>query len=119
MTSVLTGLWAFLNTPLGLLIVASLTVLVLNRLYLKKPIWKKYVGTLIAGVKWAEKQIPDDTENKSAAKLDAALQYVLRVHEATARRAATTKEIGEFTEGVQIIHADLEAGSSLKSADDK
>lgn len=109
-------LWDFLNSPLGLMIVASLALWLLNRLYLKKPIWKQYEGTIIAAVKWAEKTIPDNTENKSVARLDAALKYVLRVHDATAKRAATAKEIGEFTEGVQIIHADLEAESVLKAA---
>ena len=113
MDSLLTALWTFANSSLGLLLAATLALWLLNRLYLKKPIWKQYEGTIIAAVKWVEKQIPDGTANTSAAKLDQALKYVLRVHEATAKRAATAKEINELTEGIQIIHAELEADDAL------
>lgn len=116
MNSLLTALWTFANSSLGLLLAATLALWLLNRLYLKKPIWKKYEGTIIAAVKWVEKQIPDATANASAAKLDMALKYVLRVHEATVNRTTTAKELGELTEGIQIIHADLEAESVLKAA---
>ena len=115
MSSILTALWTFFNSPLGIAIVAGVLLWILNKKF-GPELWKKYAGTLVAAVKWAEKQIPDDTENKGAARLDCALKYVLRIHEDMTGRTAKAKEIASFTEGLQIIHADLEGTGSLKKA---
>jgi hypothetical protein len=68
---------------------------------------------VIAGVKFAEKQIPDDSPNKGLARLDAALKYVLTVYESAQGRKATPAEVADLTNGIQITHAQLEAREAL------
>ena len=50
------------------------------------------------------------------AKLDAALRYVLGVFEDVEGRRATPTEVADLKEGIQIVHADLEAGGALDKA---
>jgi len=114
--TILTNVWGAVNSPFGIGILAAVVLWVLNRLYAKKPQWKKYEGTIIAAVKLAEKQIPDDTPNKAAAKLDAALRYVLNVHREVENRRATAQEVAAIREGIQIVHANLETGGALATA---
>lgn len=106
-------LWDFVNSPIGMMLVASGVLFLLNMLYAKKPLWRKFEGTIIAAVKMAEKAIPDDTENKSAKRLDEALRYVLKVHREMTNRAATAKELANLKEGVLITHADLQGKGAL------
>lgn len=106
-------LWDFVNSPLGLLLVASAVLFVVN-LRWAKPTWKKFEGTIIAAISWAEKTIPDNAANKSVARLDEALKYVLKVHREMTKRAATAKELADLREGIQIVHADLKAKGVLK-----
>lgn len=101
-------MWDVLNQPIVITIVASIVVLLLNRLYAKQPVWKKYEGTIIAAIKYAEKAIPDNTENKSVKRLDEALEYILKIH-----GQLPQKQIDEIAEGVQIVHASLEATGSV------
>lgn len=106
-------LWDFVNSPIGLMLVASAVVFLVN-LRWAKPGWKKFEGTIIAAVAWAEKTIPDNAENKSVKRLDEALKYVLKVHREMTSRSATAKEVADLREGIQIIHADLQAKGVLK-----
>ncbi len=106
-------IWQILNTPAAITAIASLVLYGLNRLYTAKPVWAKFEGTIITAIKLAEKKIPDDSENKAAAKLDAALQYVLRVYARVEGKAVTPKTAAELEEGIQIIHEDLESSGTL------
>ena len=106
-------IWAALNSPMGIAVVAGVALWLLNKLYAKKPDWKKYEGTIIAAVKNAEKVIPDDTPNKAAKRLDEALKYVLSVHHEIENRVATADELANLREGIQIVHAELESKDSL------
>ncbi len=116
MTEVLKAVWGVVNSPLGIAVVAGLVLYLLNRLYVARPTWQRFEGAIISAVKHAEKQIPDDTPNKALAKLDAALRYVLSVFEDVEGRRAKPKEVADLKEGIQIIHADLEAGGGLDKA---
>lgn len=107
--------WTALNSPAVIAGLAAVVLWAINRLYAKRPAWQAYEGSIIAAVKWAEKQILDDTPNKAAAKLNAAMQYVLRVFEEVNHRRATDAETAELREGVQILHAELEAAGNLDS----
>ena len=113
MTSILEAVWAALNSPAGITAVAGLILWALNRLYAKKPAWKKYEGTIIAGVKFAEKRIPDDTENKALLRLDQALRYVLKAYEEATGKRANAKTAAELKEGIQVKHADLESSGAV------
>jgi len=105
MDTVLQTLWAVANSPAVVTALAGLLLYAINKLYLKKPLWAQYEGAVIAAVKFAEKEIPDDVANKSLQRLDTALRYVLKVYEQAQGRKATEAEVAEFTNGIQVKHA--------------
>jgi len=79
--------------------------------------WKKYEGSIITGIKLAEKQIPDDTPNAGLAKLDAALRFVLKAYaEANNGKQPSAKEIEQIRQGIQIKHADLDRFGGLSKS---
>ena len=106
-------IWDFCNSPLGVTILAGVILSLLNRVYAAKPAWKKYEGTIIAAVKYAEKTIPDTEANVSFRRLDAAMKYVLGVYEALEHRRASEQVEQSLREGVEIVHAQLEATDTL------
>ena len=78
--------------------------------------WKKYEGSIITGIKLAEKQIPDDTPNAGLAKLDAALRFVLNAYaEANNGKQPSDKLVEEIKQGIQITHNDLDRFGGLSS----
>jgi hypothetical protein len=111
--TILAVLWTVLNSPAGIAALAGLILWALNRLYAAKPEWRQYEGTIIAAIKFAEKEIPDDVPSKSLQRLDAALKYVLRVYEQTNGSRATEDTEANLKEGIQITHAALEANGNL------
>ena len=112
-TSILEAVWHALNSPAGITAVAGLILWALNRLCAKKPAWKTYEGTIISGIKFAEKRVPDGTENKSLNRLDHALRYVLKAYEEAAGKRASEKVAAELKEGIQVKHAELESSGAL------
>jgi hypothetical protein len=111
--AVLSGLWAALNSPLGIALVAALALWGLNRLYAKKPAWKKYEGHIIAAVKAAEKVIPDGSANTSVRRFDEALKYVLAIYEQVEKGAPDQATLLALREGINLKHAELEAAGQL------
>lgn len=107
--------WDVLNSPAVIALAAGALVWLLNRLYATKPAWQAFEGTIIAAVKWAEKEIPDDAASKSLRRLDAALGYVLKVYEKSHGKPPDAKTLSELREGIQIVHAKLEAAGGLRS----
>jgi transcriptional regulator of aromatic amino acid metabolism len=101
---VLAQIWALLNTPAGITFVASLIVIVLNKVYAKHPAVRKYEGYLIAGIKYAEKIIPDDTENKSLAKLDKALEHAVTLIEAKHKIELSRKAKAALAAEIPAVH---------------
>ena len=45
--------WAALNSPVGVSVVASIALWLINKVYAAKPAWQAYEGALIKGVQWA------------------------------------------------------------------
>ena len=111
--NLLSLLWSIINSPAGIAALAGLILWGLNRLYAAKPLWRQYEGSIIAAVKYAEQAIPDDTPNKSLGRLNAALQYVLKVYQETEGKRASAEQAAVLKEGIQILHADLEANGNL------
>lgn len=111
--TILAVLWTVLNSPAGIAAMAGLILWGLNRLYLARPEWQQYEGTIIAAIKFAEKTIPDDVPNKGLERLDTALKYVLQVYEQTNGRRATAQTEANLKEGIQIVHANLESNGNL------
>ena len=83
--------------------------------------WKKYEGSIITGIKLAERQVPDDTPNAGLAKLDAALRFVMKAYaEANGGKTAPKKLVQEIKQGIQIKHDDLDRYGRLgESKDDE
>ena len=111
--SALSLLWSVVNSPVGIAAVAAVLVYLLGRLYAARPAWQQYEGAIISAVKWAEKEIPDDVPNKGLARLNAALQYVLRVYQETEGKRASPAVSASLKDGIQIVHSDLEQAGTL------
>ena len=105
--------WAVLYSPVVISAIAAGVVLGLAKLYAVKPDWRKYEGTIISGVKAAEKAIPNDTPNKALARADAALRYVLEVWEKVEGKAPDKATVADLAQGIAIVHADLEAKEGI------
>ena len=114
-TAILETVWSVMNSPAIIALLAGGLLWLLNKFYAAKPAWQPMEGTIIAAVKWAEKEIPDDTPNKALVRLNAALGYVVKVYE-QARGPATEQVKAELREGIQIVHAELEAAGNLDKA---
>ena len=111
---ILETIWVFLNSPIGMAGVIAALAWLLNLLATKKPaLWAKYRGTLLSLIKQGEKAIPDETENKSLAKLDWVAKRLLEAFEKLEGRAATLAEKAELLEGISIIHDEAEAKGTL------
>ena len=108
--------WDVLNSPAVIAIIAAGLLWLLNKLYAAKPAWQALEGTIIAAVKWAEKEIPDDTPNKALVRLNAALNYVVKVYEEARGKSVDAEIKAELREGIQIVHAELEASGNLDKA---
>ena len=112
--TILNTIWTLLNSPLGITAVAGLLLWLLNRLYASKPGWAKFEGAIISGIKFAEKEIGEDSSSKGLKRLDSALKYVIKVHEEATGKRASSKVIADIREGIQITHNTLEAAGTLK-----
>lgn len=119
METIFTFVWDGLNTPAGVAAVAGVFLWVLNRVYAKRPAWKNLEGTIISAVRLAEKNIPDDTKNKSLARLDDALGYVVKVYETANGKKPSRKVRNELLEGVQMMHSKLETAGLLNKGKPK
>ena len=100
-------IWTFLQTGPGLILIGSIVLFALNLLYAKKPAWRKFEGTIITAIRLAEKNISDDTANKSLARLDDALEYVIGVYETVEKKRATAKTQAALREAIAIKHDEM------------
>jgi len=79
--------------------------------------WKAWEGSIITGIKLAEKEIPDDTPNAGLAKLDAALRFVLKAYaDANNGKQPSAKLVEEIKQGIQIKHSDLDRFGGLSKS---
>ena len=107
------SIWNLLNSPAAITAIAGIILWLLNRLYAKKPLWAQFEGTLIEAVRFAEKAVPDDAENKAVQRLDQALKYVLKIYEGMKSRPATVAEINEIKDGIRLVHNELDIEGAL------
>lgn len=116
------GVGNFLNSGVGFALVwaamVGFFIFLASRFNPWREKWKAWEGSIITGIKLAEKQIPDDTPNKGLAKLDAALRFVLKAYaEANNGKHPPDKLVEEIKQGIQIKHEDLDRFGGLdKSA---
>lgn len=111
--ALLAAAWTFLNSPLGITTIAGALVAALNALYARKPAWAAYEGSIIAGIKYAEKMIPDGTENKGLARLDCAAKYVLAIYAQREESTPSAAQQAALREAIQIKHVELEGPEML------
>jgi hypothetical protein len=118
--TILSGIWTFLNSGIGFAIVwAALVGFFLFLASKFNPLqekWKQYEGSIITGIRLAEKQIPDDTPNAGLAKLDAALRFVIAAYaEANNGKQPSAALIEQIKQGIQIKHDELDRYGGLSS----
>ena len=113
LTAILSGLWTVLNSAPGVAVLSAVLLWVLNGIYARKPLWKRYEGTIISAIRAAEKAIPNGTPMKSAERLDKALQLILAVYQQREQTEPGPGTIAMFAEAVQVIHAQQEAAGAL------
>lgn len=116
--TILSGIWTFLNSGIGFAIVwAALVGFFLFLASKFNPLqekWKQYEGSIITGIRLAEKQIPDDTPNAGLAKLDAALRFVIAAYaEANNGKQPSAALIEQIKQGIQIKHDELDRYGGL------
>jgi len=105
--------WTALNSPVGITTVASVALWILNKVYAARPEWQAYEGALIKGIQWAEREIPDDAENKYILRADQALQYALKAYERMNGHRANARMREQLAMGVEVVHAELETAGVL------
>src|SRR5215469_2683940 len=110
---VVAGIWAVLNSPVGVSLVASTALWLINKLYAVKPAWRAYDGSIIRAIQWPEKEIPCDAENKHLKRDATALQYTLEAYEKLTGQRASQRMEEELKQGIEVVHADLEAAGIL------
>jgi hypothetical protein len=118
MTEIFTAIAAFFNSAIGFAILWAAIVGAFTWFASKyNPFveaWRKYEGSIITAVRFAEQSIPSDTENKGLAKLDWALQYVIKAYEdANNGKSPSENLINAFREGIQLKHDQLDRFGSL------
>jgi sugar (pentulose or hexulose) kinase len=110
---VLGFVWTALNSPVGITTVVSAAVWALNKIYAAKPEWQKYEGAIIKAVQWAEREIPDNSENKHVQRANTALQYVLKAYERINGKRADARTQEQLAQGIEIVHTDLEVAGAI------
>ena len=106
-------IWTALNSPVGVSVVASIALWLINKIYAARPEWQQYEGALMKAVQWAEREIPDGTENKYMLRADLALQYALKAYERMNGKRADARMREQLAMGVECVHADLENAGVL------
>ena len=75
--------------------------------------WKKWEGLAVTAVKMAETAIPDDTPNKGACRLDAALKLFLQKYEAATGVTPDAGAVAEISSLLANVHDRLDANGTL------
>ncbi len=119
--AILNGVWTFLNSGIGFALIwaamVGFFIFLASRFNPLQEKWKQYEGSIITGIRLAEKQIPDDTPNSGLAKLDAALRFVLKAYaEANNGKRPSDALVEQIKQGIQIKHSDLDRFGGLSKS---
>ena len=120
-TAIIEAITGFFNSSFGFAVVWAAVVgffiFLASKLNPFQEAWKKYEGSIITGIKLAEKQIPDDVPNAGLARLDAALRFVLKAYaEANGGKQPSAREIEQIRQGIQIKHSELDRWGGLSKS---
>ena len=83
------------------------------KLFERKTEWAKYKGYIIAAVKWAEKAVPDNAENKSLRRMDEALKRFIQLYEAAEKTAPSANVLDAVRAQISVVHDQLEQEGTL------
>lgn len=101
--------WEFLNSPMGISAVVFVLSFILGKIFTKKPKWKTYVERyrplILQAVKMAERAIPDDVEDRGLARLNSALNYVLKVESKLDQKVLRS--------AISAVHAEAETNKNI------
>lgn len=90
----MTTLWTFANSPLGLVIAGAVIAILLARVFTAKPAWQavfdRHRPAFFDAVRFAEKAIPDGSENVALRRLDEALKWVAKLEPSLANQDKQT-----------------------------
>ena len=122
--AILSGIGQFFNSPAGLSLawaaIVGFFIFLASRFNPLQEKWKAWEGSIITGIKLAEKQIPDDTPNAGLAKLDAALRFVLNAYaQANGGKQPSDSVIEQIRQGIQIKHGELDRWGGLSKRGDR
>ncbi len=118
--AILNGVWTFLNSGIGFAIIwaamVGFFIFLASKFNPLQEKWKAWEGSIITGIKLAEKQIADDTPNRGLAKLDSALRFVLNAYaEANNGKKPSDALVEQIKQGIQIKHSELDRWGGLES----
>ena len=111
--TILVALWTFANSSIGVTAIASVALWAINKLYTAKPEWQAYEGAIIKAIQIAEREIPDEMDNKHIKRADLALQTVLKTYERMNGQRASVRTQEQLAQGIEIVHTDLESAGVL------
>lgn len=102
-----------LNQPIVVTFIFSGFAWLIAKLFTEKPEWVKYEGFMISAVKYAEKQIPDETINAGLARADAALKAFIAAYERQYKTTPTDKLVDAVKLNLPLIHQMLESEGAI------
>lgn len=103
-----------IDNPAVITAIAGIAAYLIARLYTSRPAWQKYEGIMISAIKAAEKLIPDDTPNKSAARFDAALTAFVDQWQRVYNQRPSPALMRDVAVNIPIVHDQLEITGTLK-----
>lgn len=112
--------WTFFNSGIGFVLIWAALVWVFiwltSRFNPFQEAWRRWEGSIITGIRLAEKQIPNDVPHPGLARLDAALRFVLDAYaEAHNGKQPPARIVEQIKQGIQIKHDDLDRYGGLGS----
>ena len=122
-SAILNGIWSFFNSSIGFAVIwaamVGFFIFLASKFNPLQEKWKAWEGSIITGIKLAEKQIPDDTPNSGLAKLDSALRFVLNAYaEANNGKQPSDALVEQIKQGIQIKHNELDRFGGLSKPDE-
>jgi hypothetical protein len=79
------------------------------------PRWKRWEGSIVTGIKLAEKEVPSTVHNAGLARLDRAMAYVTQAYrEMHHGRRPSKRLLAQLRQGIQLKHDELERYGALR-----
>lgn len=112
------NLLELLLSPTGATFIAGILLFIYKTIFkvhvpVVADLLQKYHGSVASIIKRVEKEIPDNTENKSIRRLDLALKYLTEVYSAGEGKQPNEAMIVVLKELINRVHVELEHSELL------